>query len=65
MVMISRWSPTISAISAALSPVPAPISRTFIPSFRSSSSSISATSDGAEEELVGIPSTCVASAVSA
>jgi len=66
IVTTRRWSPAISASSAALYPVPAPTSRIFIPSPTSRSSSILATSDACEVELAGSPSMCrVASAVSA
>ena len=45
----------IAAISAALYPVPAPISSTRSPGRSSSASSIEATSDGCELELLGMP----------
>jgi hypothetical protein len=48
--------PVIRAISAALYPVPAPISSTRSPGRRSSAASIRAISEGCELELLGQPS---------
>jgi hypothetical protein len=59
-------APTMRASSAALYPVPAPISRTRSPGRAASCSSMIAIIDGWDAELVATPSTrCTATASSA